>query len=559
MQRHLRFPFAVSIAAVLLVSATLPGITRAQCSYNFLVNDSPVSAPDPVSFDAFVGATGFWGAIGIRSASGSEHDLSTYLTTAGYPNCVFGQSATSATPGGVDVIVGDFRSGANPVGPWYAKVERTSGTGPALVEWDAGGDELLVDDDPVVHGTDGVLDVYQVSLVAGVSYAVDFQPSAGVAAKVLLFRNPAAASYWKGRSARLYEASGPGSYVAPATDLYAVVVVNEDGGLSTYSLAIRQCAPPIVLTSGSPLAGGPPLRYRMNQTEPYWAAVGVRGAGNEDWDLTASRTGRGNLEPVCFKDDVATSSLVGPGVDLVVGDFTYNPIAPFYARIQRMSGTQPALVEWDDGPDNLVVGATPSSRTTGPGDVLEIWDAYLNAFETYIIYFEHAGAADTRFFVFEDAIQSSTVPYWGARADAVGTGTTHTSYVPKVSGYHGVAVVNDNGAPGSYRVGVYLSSVGVGPGGGPGGASFDALTPNPAFGRTTLAFSLPRPAAVGFDVLDVSGRVVDRIPPRVRDAGPGREVWDARSAGLRVSPGIYFVRMNLENRAVGLRKLVLLP
>jgi hypothetical protein len=374
-----------------------------------------------------------------------------------------------------------------------------------------------------------------------------------------MFRNPAAAPYWAGRPARLYEASVPGTYVAPTTDLYAVVVVNDDGGSSTYSLAIRQCVPPIVLTSGSPLASGAPLRYRMDQTQPYWAAVGVRGAIGEDWNLVASRTGRGNPEPVCFKDDVAASSLVGQGVDFAVGDFTYNPIAPFYARIARASGSQPALVEWDDGPDELVVGATPSSRTTGPGDVLEIWDTYLNAFETYIIYFERTGAADSRFLVFEDGIQSQTVPYWAARGDAVGTGTTHTSYVPKVSGYHAVAVVNDNGSAGTYRVGVYLSSVGVDPGAGTGRASFDAPTPNPAFGRTTLAFSLPRPASVGFDVLDVSGRIVARIPPRERGAGPGREVWDARSAGLRVPPGIYFVRMNLENSAVGLRKLVLLP
>ena len=470
------------------------------------------------------------------------------------------QVGASATATGVDFVIGDFRSGRNGLGTFYSKLTRTAGVGSALTEWDSGGNEIVVDDDPIVRNTDHVLNVFQVFLEGGVSYVVDFRPSLGVDAKVLIFRNPSAAPYWAGRASRLVESNGITSFTAPASDEYAVVVVNDDGGFSTYSLAIDQCQPPIDLTGGVPVSTSPPLRYVQAQTQPYWSAVGVRGAGTEDWDLTAYKTGRGTLEPVCFKDTVATSNRVGPGVDFIVGDFTYNPLTPYYARVKQMSGSQVGIVEWDDGPDEFTIGAAPLQRSTGPGDVLEVWDVYLTYGQTYTIYFERSGAADTRFFVFENGLQSATVPYWAGRPAAVLTGTGFTGYSPAVTGYHGIVVVNDNGGVGTYKVGVYGTAVGVGPPPAlPNRPTLDALTPNPAFGQTTIAFSLPRAGRVGFDVLDVTGRLVARIPARDQAAGPGREVWNARSGDGNVRPGVYFLRMDYGGSPVGLAKLVLLP
>jgi len=192
--------------------------------------------------------------------------------------------------------------------------------------------------------------------------------------------------------------------------------------------------------------------------------------------------------------------------------------------------------------------------------VLEVWDANLTLGQTYTIFFERTGAADTRFFVFENKLQNSAVPYWASRTGAVLSGTGSTGYSPTVSGYHGIVVVNDNGGVGTYNVGVNASAVGVGdPPALPSRPTLDGLAPNPAFGRTTIAFSLPRAGRVGFDVLDVSGRLVARIPARDQAAGPGREVWDARSGGGHVRAGVYFLRMDYGGSPVALAKLVLLP
>jgi hypothetical protein len=338
------------------------------------------------------------------------------------------------------------------------------------------------------------------------------------------------------------------------------VVVNDDGGLSTYSLAIDQCQPPIALVSGTPVSTSPPLRYRMEQTVPYWSALGVRGTSGDDWNVIGYKTGHGADEPVCFEDSTSASSTPGSGVDFILGDFTYNPLGAYFARIVRASGSSLGVVEWDDGPDEVFVNSSPLDRATGPSDVLEVWDTYLEAGKTYTIFFERQGAANTRFLLFENALQSDVVPYWGGRGQAVLTGTGNTGYSPSVTGYHGIVVVNDNGGTGTYKLAVYGTSVGVEPAKASGRARIDALVPNPSFARTQVAYTLPRAGRVAFDVLDVSGRRVAQFAPVDAPAGPGRAAWNGTTdGGARARPGVYFVRMMFDGRASAPSKLILLP
>jgi hypothetical protein len=546
-------------AALLVAIATPATRAFAVCTYNPLANDSPGATGAATTLYTFTAPTGRWCAVGTRSDAGSNHDLAVFGATAPDPTCVQTQVGASATATGVDVVVGDFRALHNGAGPWYPRVTRSAGAGAALVEFDAGGDELIVDDIPIVRNSDQVIEVFDVFLEGGVSYFVDFQPSAGVDAKVLLFRNPGAGPYWAGRSARLLETAGPASFLAPASDDYALVVVNDDGGLATYSLAVDQCQPPIDLASGVPASTNPPMRYRFNQTEPYWAAFGVRGTSGEDWNLIGYKTGRGNADPECFKDTIAVSAQPGAGVDLFVGDFTFNPLSAYFARTIRASGASAGIVEWDDGPDEIAVGADPLLRATGAGDVLECWDVFLTGGLPYTIFFERSGAAQTKLLVFENAPQSSIVPYWTTRAGAVLTGTGHTSYTPAVTGYHGIVVVNDDGGTGGYRVGVYGAATGTGPTPVPPKNGITALAPNPAFARTTIGFTLARACRVGFDVLDVSGRLVARLDDAAYGAGESHVEWNARGGNLAAPPGVYFVRMRVDGRAAGIKKLILLP
>ena len=543
----------------LIFLLVLPASALAQCSYPVLAANVPVSDGNATSTWSFT-AVKSWGAVAVRSAPGSNHDLAVFQNTAGSPACVANQVGASTAATGVDLVVGDFRPGRNTTGPWYPKVTRVAGAGPCTVEGDSGNVEIVVDAPALVHNTGEVINVYQVFLEAGVNYIVDFNVSPGVDAKVLIFRNPAAAPYWAGRSSRLLESTGPTTFLAPASDEYAVVVVNDDGGFANYSLAIDQCQPPIALTSGTAVSTSPPTRYRMDQSEPYWSAVGVRGTNGDDWNVIGYKTGHGADEPVCFEDSTSASSTAGTVVDFILGDFTYNPLAPFYARMIHATGTSLGVVEWDDGPDEILVNGPLIARSTDPSDVLEVWDVFLEAGSTYSIYFERAGAASTRFLVFENALQSDVVPYWAGRSGAVLTGTGITGYSPAVTGYHGIVVVNDNGGTGTYKLTVYGTAVGVAPDRHPARARIDALVPNPSFARTQVAYTLPRAGRVAFDVLDVSGRRVAHLAEVDAAAGPGRATWDGRGDdGSRVRAGVYFMRMTFEGRASAPSKLVVLP
>ncbi|TMQ67690.1 MAG: T9SS type A sorting domain-containing protein [Candidatus Eisenbacteria bacterium] len=85
------------------------------------------------------------------------------------------------------------------------------------------------------------------------------------------------------------------------------------------------------------------------------------------------------------------------------------------------------------------------------------------------------------------------------------------------------------------------------------------LAPNPSSGRVNLAFSLREPASVSFDVLDMAGRVVNRITSQRWEAGTWSVGWDGRrSQGTEAPPGIYFVQMRVDGRPIGLSRLALI-
>ncbi len=547
-------PFALATLAWFALPA------GAQCTYNPLTASTPVSSSAGSTLYTFTSPGTSWGAVGIRSAAGSEHGLGVFAQTAGSPTCVQNQVGSSALTGGVDLVIGDFHAGRTAPGPWYAQVTRSSGSGSVLTEWDPGAVELTVDDVPTVRNTDHVLNCYQVFLEAGITYIIAFAPSAGVDAKVLLFKNPGTGPYWAGRDSCVLQSTGQVSYQATKSDEYGIVVVNDDGGFSSYSLAVEQCQPPVTLASGSAVSTGPPLRYSIAQSAPYWSACGVRGSGADDWDILAYKTGHGRLEPECFQDTLVASQRRGGGVDLVTGDFNVNPTAPYFTRVIQVSGTQQGVVEWDDGPDEIPVGAAPLSRSVGPTSVIEIWDVNMTQGSAYSIYFQRAGAADTRFLVFENPGQLATTPYWAGRNNAVLTGTTSTDYAPSATGYHGIAVVNDNGGVGSYQLAVYGAATGVG-GGPPGGGAIGIqdVRPNPVVGAARIAYRVGKPGRVAFDLLDVSGRRVERVAELDAATGPGTLAFDARAGGRRLPGGIYFARMSLDGASLSYRKFIVLP
>ncbi len=82
--------------------------------------------------------------------------------------------------------------------------------------------------------------------------------------------------------------------------------------------------------------------------------------------------------------------------------------------------------------------------------------------------------------------------------------------------------------------------------------------PNPLERSTEVIYSLPGGRHVHLTVHDVRGRTVRTLIDRFREAGTHAEVWEGRDdAGRRVSPGIYFVRLEGGTRALHQRVVLI--
>ncbi len=230
---------------------------------------SGVSVPTPqiAGLYSFNQQAGYWSAVGVRSV-GSDWDLGVYQNPSGgnWPVCLSGTLGTSTRVAGVDFVIGDFNSGQNPLGTYYASAYRFSGPDDAVTEWDDGVDAIGVGNPPLIRttGPGDVLEVWDVFLLQGTDYDFFFERIGGGDTKLLLFQSFGGA-YWTGRNSAVFEtASLHTPFTAPATDWYGVVVVNDDGQNGQYRLGISPAS--AAVADGG--AGAPPAATRLRPVVP---------------------------------------------------------------------------------------------------------------------------------------------------------------------------------------------------------------------------------------------------------------------------------------------------
>lgn len=496
-----------------------------------------------------------WSAFGVRYGAADWDLAAAPGVSSTWSSCLGGAGATSSlsTLNFTDFVVTDFHHVAPAT--WYAKPYQYAAA-PLVeprVEWSSAVAVVPNELSGAGHATAAgdVLQCHEARLEAGVTYTFLFERAGAADLHLLVFRNPGSGAYWAGRSSAILNIpanGGPVTYTPPATDDYALVVVNDNGVADTYELAITYCPAPVALVNRAPVTVAPQgfgsFRIRSN----FWTAVGVRGAG--DWDLGVYGAAAGGPSGVCFDAPLAFSTDVGKA-DFVVGDFNANPWDTFYVRPYRLDPAGPGTLEWAEGLFVLSPNGPTATVTTGPDDVLEIWDVFLNAGQAYNVYFTHAGAADVKAMIF----QNTGSVYWAPRAQRAWEGTAHGHFVASVTGWHGLVVVNDNGQPGTYEVGVSVGGLDAGPRVPPSVTALRGVSPNPARGEAVVEYALHEAAPVRLDVLDMAGRRVATLEDGERAPGTYRVPW-VRAAGA-VPPGLYFVRLQVAGRTVGERKVAL--
>jgi hypothetical protein len=514
----------------------------------------------------------YWTVLGVRGSDpATDWDMvvQSGSTAEPFPVCRSPELAVSDQgPPTVDFVVGDFNH--NTPGTYHAWPHTWfgEGSGNGTVLWDRTRGALVLNGPgaSVATGPEHFLAVWDVYLAAGVEYS--FMCAASVPGhRLLLFRNPASGTYWAPRSSAEFETYVPGSgavsqpYTAPATDWYGLVIVNDEGLRGGCSVSYGACVPPTALLTGASVASDLMENYySFTQNLAFWTAAGVRSAST--WWLAAWSAPTGLPFPHCF-NDFLTQSRSGdsgrPAAAVLVGDFNFDPYGTYYLRaFQGYDPGATGTTEWDSGPDVITVGAPPVNRTTGPDDVLEAWDCWLEPQTFYTFHFTHTGDADLKLLVFRNTTGGV---YWAPREGAeVELPATATWKSTGTAGeYYGLVVVNDNGGSGSYSLQVTAPDPADVPASPPAATALSGVRPNPARGGVSIAFSLHAPGTVAFHVLDLNGRQVALVPAQPFDTGQRSAAWDGRgAAGQRLPAGLYFVRMTVDGEVVGTTRVTLL-
>ena len=89
-----------------------------------------------------------------------------------------------------------------------------------------------------------------------------------------------------------------------------------------------------------------------------------------------------------------------------------------------------------------------------------------------------------------------------------------------------------------------------------GAVMLAAPSPNPTRGVATIRYTLRHEATVALRVFNAGGGLVAEIDHGRQTAGPHVATWNGRaSAGRRVAPGVYFVRLEANGVVVSRRLL----
>lgn len=502
----------------------------------------------------------------------------------GFYPCEGVTQATSGISGDrVELVVGDQVTGAVPTGGswWLGALRATNLEGRA--EYSPGTDVVAVDGATqyVIGGSDLVVRTFRADLAAGTDYRVHVAKCGVSIGRLLVFR-PFDAAFpsgngWStlvGDHAPVVEITILGvddfTFAPPVSGAYAFVLTSETGETSCWELGISTCRTRRELVDRQPttLAANPEAAFDGVETGTMlvrgaWSAVAVQPfAPGEDWVVEAWDAPSGGSGP----PGGCLTGLLGASTEDGVASPTdflarYDPLfdnLPERLDTQRIypaahvspgGGAFALFEEWNR---IFAVGDPPVPAFTTEGDLIEVMNLSLVAGQTVSFLFDCDGF-DGELFLFRPLVPCVSGPCPREYAHPGSAGMefrtrTGLQFTPTETATYGLVVVNQNGGTGKYWLAVNNTTVDTGPGPVTATTRFRGATPNPLAGSgARLEFELAQPAKVGFEIVNLAGRVVARIAEAPFAAGPGATAWLPLGAdGRRLVPGLYFARMRVD-------------
>ncbi|MFO7653451.1 MAG: FlgD immunoglobulin-like domain containing protein [Candidatus Krumholzibacteriia bacterium] len=483
----------------------------------------------------------YWSVIASRTHSPTDSDI--YL----FADASYTQALESSTnyASGVEFIAVDYNHATR--NRDHFRVVKDAGTDSHRNEWEHDADILTTFSD--TWGSTHVARVWDVYIPGGENWFFrQYQEAtAALDAGIYVMRSQGGDNYVRRgdfAAASNFRAPSAGgewmNYVAPASDWYGVVMIDNVGSEGAYSF---WAGPDIGMADDQ-------LVTRNN--EVVWAQASVQ-AGY--WTVFGVRSTPGDLASVwLYGDDAYTLTTLAVsdqnvnGVAMVVGDYNHVPTGTVYPRFRRNSGSGYLDCEWEGGTD--VLDTTPGSFVElewPAGDVVEAYDVYLASGQNLTLRAtDLSGTLDLGLKLF----RSSGAPYHATGAQAVVTadagsigGAEDLSYTAPAADWYGLVLYCKNDGGGRYRLQVIDPAL-VAVDDRSTTFGLRATTANPFTGAVTLQYSLSRGGPAQVDIYDVAGRRVRTLLNDSRDIGTGVLVWDGRTeSGAEAPGGVYLARL----------------
>jgi hypothetical protein len=494
-------------------------------------------------------------AAGMRSENGSV----TLTSFPGGPGACPGapQKTTMDVNGHTALLIGT----AGAVGP-QLDPEPGVGATDAVIEADDGRCRLRVNGCAVTGDATHVMRLYTLHLEAGGIYQLTLAVTGQATFRMALFDPLAQPGVALDRFAAVSESPSNIAYPSEVSRDFALVVVNDNGQPGTYTLQFKGCTTPIPVPADTAYPIVVPEAAKsfleVQPDAPGWGAVAVRGAG---WTTTMFASATGGVTGDCYGTPLAAAVTDGHRVELLAGRFGGDalPVQPWFPMATRTAcGAMPAdSIEWA-APSSLPMASWVEPFRSG-SNLVDAWTASLDGGRAYGIVFEHPDSVAYKLLLFSPKTKPGM--QWLARGDAtVETGRSVDLQVPGNDAGQpwGLVVVNDNGEPGTYLLGIYLGGAAVGGPNRPPRTELRGMYPNPVRDRLRLEYALSTRAQVRIELMDLAGRRVAVLDDGTREAGVWNLQWRPGAAGAGLHPGLYLMRFTVDGRTLERRKVTIL-
>ena len=341
----------------------------------------------------------------------------------------------------------------------------------------------------------------------------------------------------------------------------------------SFDTPVGRFAPPDPTGGWSLITSGEPIYYNVDAVrspapfqsgnDGYWSIVACMPGANSDVDLALHPL---VLSPKDGLNSFEAYSYWGLGQsDFVIRNYNAAVNTAFDVGVSRFSNTEGYTVDADRSTYlNLNPGYTYGPFAMGSGEIVDIYEVYLNSGDQQIALYPESGSIDWGLSVYGTGAGSygKSNVMAGGFSNQNGIGLwEHCTVNATAPGFYAVVVWKAESAglneAGSYRLAMLAGVTDAESDATPARTQIASIQPNPFNPRTSIAFDVASAGEVRLQIFDLRGRVLRTLVQEPLATGRHERTWNGLDdRGRQVASGVYLVQLEAA-KIVERQKIVL--